>query len=166
MHFTYCPHCGTKLIEKEIGDEGLMPYCDRCRIPLFDLPDTCTIALVVNECGEAALLRQNYVSLTSYVCVAGHIKAGENAEETAAREVEEEIGLRPERIQYMGSYYHARNDQLMLGFVAQVKKADFHISGEVDKAEWFPLEEAPKKTRQGSIAQRLILDYLETLASD
>lgn len=166
MHFTYCPNCGTKLVKKEIGDEGLVPYCERCRIPLFDLPDTCTITLVVNECGEAALLRQNYVSLNSYVCVAGHIKTGETAEETAAREVEEEIGLRPEWIKYMGSYYHARNDQLMLGFVAHVKKADFHISCEVDRAEWFPLKKAPKMTREGSIAQRLILDYLKSLVSD
>lgn len=23
MHFTYCPHCGYKLIGKEIGDGGL-----------------------------------------------------------------------------------------------------------------------------------------------
>lgn len=163
MHFTYCPHCGEKLTDREIGDEGLVPYCGHCQLALFDLPDTCTIALVVNEYREAALLRQDYVSKTSYVCVAGHIKTGENAEQTAAREVQEEIGLTAESITYIGSYYHAKNDLLMLGFLAEVKKADFHISGEVDRADWFPLEDAPKQVREGSIAQQLILDCMKKI---
>ena len=37
MKFTYCPHCGTKAIQKEIGDEGLMNYCPTCEIPLWDM---------------------------------------------------------------------------------------------------------------------------------
>ena len=35
MKFTYCPDCGTALTPKEIGDEGLVPYCTRCKKPLF-----------------------------------------------------------------------------------------------------------------------------------
>lgn len=163
MKFTYCPRCGSKLVKKEIGDEGLVPYCEQCRIPLFDLPETCTITLALNEYGEVALLRQGYVSQTSYVCVAGHIKTGENAEETAMREVEEEIGLKTESISYIGSYYHAKSDLLMLGFLAKVKKAELCISCEVDRADWFLLEEAPEKVRQGSIAQQLILDSMKKL---
>lgn len=27
MRFQYCPHCGKKAELKEIGDEGLIPYC-------------------------------------------------------------------------------------------------------------------------------------------
>lgn len=161
MHFTYCPHCGQKLGERLIGDEGFVPWCDSCQQPLFDIPETCTITLAVNEFGEAALLRQNYVSADSYVCVAGHIKTGETAEETALREVAEEIGIEPEKISYIGSYYYPGKDMLMLGFGAEVKKADFCISGEVDAAEWFPLEKALKKVRQGSIAMQLIADYIE-----
>lgn len=52
---------GKKLVHKEIGDEGLMPYCNKCERPIFDLPYTCIITLVVNENGEAALIRQGYV---------------------------------------------------------------------------------------------------------
>lgn len=159
MRFTYCPHCGDKLILKEIGDEGLMPYCSRCERPIFDLPYTCIITLVVNEYGEAALIKQGYVSNTNYVCVAGYIKTGESAEETAIREVEEEIGLKAEQIEYIKSYYYEKRDMLMLGYVAHVKKAEFHISGEVDRAEWFLIEEAKHKVRNGSVAMQLIVDY-------
>lgn len=66
MHFTYCPHCGEKLVQKEIGDEGKMPYCKNCEIPLWDSFTTCVICAVVNEQKEIALLRQNYVSADSY----------------------------------------------------------------------------------------------------
>lgn len=156
MKFTYCPHCGEKLTKKEIGDEGLIPYCERCRVPLWDMFTTCIICAVVNEYGEIALLRQNYVSTTSYVCVAGVMKLGESAEDTARREVKEEIGLDVETLEFVRSYPYEKKEMLMLGFHAIVKKADFNISGEVDAVEWFPLSAATDKLRPGSIAWQLV----------
>ncbi len=85
MKFVHCPQCGTKLIKKEIGDEGLVPYCEACGRPWFDMPYACTITLVINEYDEVALLRQGYVAAEHNVCVAGYIKGGESAEETAVR---------------------------------------------------------------------------------
>ena len=93
MKFTYCPHCGTKLILKEIGDEGPTPWCTACEKPLFPTFYTCTINLVVNEYREIALIRQGYVSTENYVCVAGYMKPGERAEDSAHREIKEELGL-------------------------------------------------------------------------
>ena len=156
MKFTYCPHCGQLLTKKEIGDEGLIPYCDNCRVPLWNMFTTCIICAVVNEYGEIALLRQNYVSTTSYVCVAGVMKLGESAEDTARREVQEEIGLEVQSLDFVQSYPYEKKEMLMLGFHATVKKADFHISGEVDAVEWFPLSSATDQLRSGSIAWQLV----------
>ena len=156
MRFTYCPHCGSKLTKKEIGDEGLIPYCESCRVPLWDMFTTCIICAVVNEYEEIALLRQNYISSTSYVCVSGIMKLGESAEETVCREVKEEIGLDVETLQFIQSYPYEKKEMLMLGFLATVKKTDFHISGEVDSVEWFPLSTADEKLRPGSIACQLV----------
>ncbi len=156
MRFTYCPHCGNKLGQREIGDEGLMPFCENCNIPLFDVTEPCIIALAVNEQGEAALLRQNYVTTETYVCVAGHIKTGETAEETACREIEEELGIEPDKVEFVQSYYYEKKDMLMLGFLARLKKKDFSLSGEVDSAKWFPLTEADQYVREGSIAWKLV----------
>ena len=158
MRFTYCPHCGEKLVKKEIGDEGLIPYCNHCRVPLWDLFTTCVICAVVNEENEIALLRQDYVSTTSYVCVAGVMKPGESAEESAAREIQEELGLTVNSLEYVRSYPFEKKEMLMLGFKATVKKADFRLSQEVDKAQWFPLPEAPGKLREGSIAWQLVTE--------
>ena len=99
MRFTYCPHCGAKLISREIGDEGMIPYCNKCNIPLWDTFTTSIIVAVVNEYNEVALLRQNYVSKTKYVCVAGIIKICESAEETVTREIKEEIGQDVEKLE-------------------------------------------------------------------
>ncbi len=161
MRFTYCPHCGAKLISKEIGDEGMIPYCEKCNIPLWDMFTTSIIAAVVNEYNEVALIRQNYVSLTKYVCVAGIMKIGESAEETAIREIKEEIGQDVEELKYIGSYPYEKKEMLMLGFKATVKKQDFKLSSEVDAVEWVRYENALSLLREGSIAWQLVKSVIE-----
>ena len=156
MHFTYCPNCGEKLIDKEIGDEGKLPYCSHCETPYWDTFTTSIICAVVNEEREVALLRQDYVSTTNLVCVAGIMKMGESAEETAVREIKEEIGLETLKLTYMGSYPYPKKEMLMLGYKALVKKEDFTLSGEVDAVEWVKYENALEKLREGSIAWQLV----------
>lgn len=162
MHFTYCPHCGAKLIQKEIGDEGFIPYCNHCEIPLWDMFTTSVICAVVNEYDEIALLKQEYVSTTKLVCVAGIMKPGESAEETVVREIKEEIGLDVKQLHFISTYPYDKKEMLMIGFKADVNKAEFHTSGEVDAVEWVPLNDAPGKLREGGIAWQLVKTVLET----
>ena len=156
MRFTYCPHCGEKLVKKEIGDEGLIPYCENCKIPLWDLFTTCVICAVVNEEDEIALIRQNYVSATNYVCIAGVMKLGESAEDCAKREVLEEIGLHVEELKFISTFPYEKKEMLMIGFKATVKKETFHLSSEVDSVQWFNLSDATAQLRKGSIAWQLV----------
>lgn len=156
MKFTYCPVCGTKAIQKEIGDEGLMPYCPTCSVPLWDFFTTSVICAVVNEDREVALLKQSYVTTANYVCVAGHMKCGEAAETAAVREIKEEIGQDVNELIFVRSYPYEKKDMLMLGFLARVNKKPFVLSGEVDTVEWFKLSEAPSKLREGGIAWQLV----------
>lgn len=162
MHFTYCPHCGSSLIKKEIGDEGIIPFCEKCAIPLWDMFTTSIIAAVVNEYGKIALLRQNYVSTTKYVCVAGIMKIGESAEDTVIREVSEEIGLQVNDLHYIRSYPYDKKEMLMLGYKATVKKKDFIISKEVDSAEWVKFDIALNLLRKGSIGWQLVKEVIKS----
>ena len=164
MRFTYCPHCGEKLTKKEIGDEGLIPFCVKCQIPLWEMFTTSIICGVINEYNEIALLRQKYVSETKYVCVAGIMKIGESGEEAAVREIKEEIGLDVKKLQYIKSYPYDKKEMLMLGYRADVKKAEMRLSGEVDDAGWFPLSEAPGYLREGGIAWQLVKQIIEDSA--
>ncbi len=162
MRFTYCPHCGKPLIKKEIGDEGLIPYCDSCRIPLWDMATTCVICAVVNEQREIALIRQSYVSRVKHVCVAGVMTLGESAEEAAVREIKEELGLDVEQLSFVRSYPYIEKELLMLGFKATVKKAAFTLSDEVESAVWVPYEQALSMLRESSIAWQLVKTVTES----
>ena len=135
MKFQYCPHCGTRAVPRKIGDEGLVPWCDTCRVPLFPMFSTCIIALAADDrAGEVALLRQNYISTRYHNLVSGYMKPGESAEACAAREVEEELGLKVEDLTFTGTYWFDKKDMLMVGFIARVRKQAFHLSRVVDQA--------------------------------
>lgn len=164
MHFSYCPDCGEKLTEVTIGDEGLVPFCESCQRPHFDLFTTSIITAVINEYNEIALLHQDYVSKTNHVLVAGIMKPRESAEETVIREVKEEIGQDVERLEFIQSYPYSGKDMLMLGFLSRVKKKDLRLSGEVDSAEWVALEKAPELLREGSISWDLVQQIIKKLS--
>lgn len=160
MDFTYCPQCGEKLVPKVCGDEGETPYCNSCKRPFFPFSYPCVICLCIDsDSSEIALIKQGYVS-ENYVNVAGYVKRGETPENTAVREVKEEIGLDALSVSYAGSWYHAKSDNLMLGFVCKVKRGELTISSEVDEADWFPLEKARELLRRDSIGMSLLEKYL------
>jgi 8-oxo-dGTP pyrophosphatase MutT (NUDIX family) len=80
----------------------------------------------------------------------GRIDRGESAAEAAAREVEEETGLRGELLEKLGDirYWYMRGGERVLKVVSfflfryrsgSVRDHDY----EVDSAEWVPLEQAP-----------------------
>ena len=160
MKFKFCPYCGNQLGKKEIGAEGFIPFCENCDVPLWDMFTTSVIAAVVNEQDEVVLLRQNYVSETKHVCVAGIMKIGESAEDTVVREIAEEIGLTVKEVTYIRSYPYDKKEMLMLGFMAVVEKEEFTLSGEVDSAEWVTFDEALPLLREGSIAWQLVKEVI------
>lgn len=161
MIFKFCPACGSRLDECKIGDEGTVPFCKKCARPWFSVSHPCVITLVVNECGEIALVKQNFASDERFVCVAGYIKAGETAEQAVCREVKEELGLNVVSLKFIKSYYFEKHDNLMLGFVCRVKKGNFTISDELKAAEWFDVENALLQLKESKIAKKLLLEYIK-----
>ncbi|MBQ8920831.1 MAG: NUDIX domain-containing protein [Oscillospiraceae bacterium] len=158
MHFAYCPHCGRKTAEMQMGDDGAVPYCGDCQIPLFDMFSTCVLSVIRNRAGQIALIRQSYGQQTYFVGVAGYMKPGETAEEAAIRELHEEIGaaVLPEQIRFAFSRWHDPKGQLMLCFCADAEQAEFQCSQEVSEARWFSPEEALAAVRPGSIIEQLV----------
>ena len=166
MHYKFCPECGSKLTDKEAGDEGFVPYCENCSKYWFDTFASCSIVLVANEFNEIALLTQNYLSNKYKTFVSGYIKPGETAEETAIREVQEEIGISLERLEYGGTHWFSAKGLLMHGFIGYTSKCDFKLSQEVDKAEWVPAPEVPAQIfpeSPGNTTHALYRMYLEKI---
>lgn len=160
MQFTFCPDCGGRLIKKSIGDEGDIPFCESCGRPWFSFSYPCVICLLTDGAGNYALIRQTYAT-KNYVCVAGFIKEQETAEQTAAREICEETGLEVLNMRYVGSYYYPKHDNLMLGYLCTVKRGEFRLSGEVERAGWFGLEETRELLSHGTVGKELLRDSLK-----
>lgn len=157
MRFRFCPECGNQLSSRVLGDEGEVPWCEKCNRPWFDMFSTCVICLVVSESGKICLLRQ--YNIDHHVFVAGYIKDGECAEKTAMREVAEETGLSVISAGFLKSFFYEKRDQLMLGFLVRVKDGELNISSEVDEAGWFDFDEAVKAVRGASICDKLLAEY-------
>lgn len=166
MHFEYCPRCGQKLKGRPAGDDGLVPFCDVCNQYWFDSFPSCVIILVANEFNEIALLRQSYLSDKYCSFVAGYITPGETAENTAIREVREEIGVELESLKFGGTVWFKKRGQLMIGFIGKAQKQELTLSSEVDSARWVKAEEAPKymfPDRPDNASFHLYRQYMKSL---
>lgn len=160
MQFTFCPQCGGRLTQKKIGDEGEVPFCGECGRPWFGFSYPCVICLLTDGAGKYALIRQTYAT-RNYVCVAGFIHEGETAEQTAVREVREETGLEVLSMRYISSYYYPKHDNLMIGYLCTVKRGEFRLSGEVERAGWFGPEETRELLSHGTVGRELFRDSLK-----
>lgn len=142
MKFRFCPDCGTPLELRQLGDEVDVPWCTRCNKPWFPVFPAAIIALVHDHDNQVLLLRQNYISPVFRNLVSGYIVPGERAEETMVREINEETGLEVESSQLCGTWWFARKEMMMIGFMACVSRAPLRLSAEVDGASWHDPAEA------------------------
>lgn len=167
MHFKFCPYCGSSLSSKNMGDEGEVPYCLKCKRSFFDMFSTCVIALVVNEFDEAVLLEQKYISEKYKNLISGYMKPGETAEAAAKREVKEEVGLELTDLKPAGTYWFEKNELLMIAFIGKAPKSELKLSEEVDGAQWVKLEKAVNMVHpKGSISNAVIVEYINRPKGD
>lgn len=79
-------------------------------------------AVIVAVTNGDKLLMSRYANRTSkrYALIAGFTEIGETVEETVAREVMEEVGLRVKNIRYYKSQPWSFSDTLLIGFFAEL----------------------------------------------
>lgn len=156
---SYCTECGTKLIEKPLADEGMIPFCTKCDAFRFPHFNVAVSVIVLNESRDKVLLIQQYGKKKN-ILVAGYINKGEDAEDTVRREVMEEVGLAVTSLAFNKSEYYAGSNTLMLNFSCTVAEEHFIArEGEVDHAEWYSLSGGKKAIADGSLAERFLLAY-------
>ena len=157
----YCYECGTKLTEKFLENEGMIPYCETCqefRLPIFS---TAVSMEIFNPEKDKVLLIQQYGKMRN-ILVAGYVNKGESAEHAMVREVMEEVGLHVVEYKFNRSEYFEKSNTLMINFACVVDSEDLsRRTKEVDKAEWFPLEEAKKEIYHNSLAEKFLLGALD-----
>jgi NAD+ diphosphatase len=157
----FCIECGTKLEDKYLENEGMIPFCPSCNQYRFPIFNTAVSMIVMNESMDHILLIKQY-GRDDYILVAGYVNKGESAEDAVIREVKEEIGLDVINTSFNKSEYYERSNTLMLNFMCIVSDMSLnHITEEVDSAKWFDMDNAKVNIKNNSLAEKFLLHYIK-----
>jgi len=149
----FCHFCGKELVPKVLLDGSTEKYCAECNHVFFDEPSPAVIVAITSK-DMMLLTRSKEWTHPYWGLVAGHVKTGETAEEAAVREVTEEVGLSLTGLEILGTYAQKGGDFLMVGFRAETNSLEIKRSQELEKAEWFSLQE-PLPLRPNSISYQI-----------
>ena len=161
MEMNYCMHCGAKLQLRDHPGEGHpVPWCDACGAYRYPVFNSAVSMVVMDEKKERILLIRQY-GRPSWVLVAGYVNQGEDAEDAAAREIREELGLTVSSLRFNHSHYFAPSNTLMLNFTATVREEPPRPNEEIDDWAWFSVAEAREHIKPGSLAEAFLKGSLD-----
>ena len=135
----YCGHCGGRV---RFIRAGWLGRCEACGSEHYPRTDQAIIAAVTD--GQRLLLgRQANWPQRRWSVIAGFVEPGETLEQTVAREVLEETGVRvdPRTARYLASQPWPFPGSLMLGFIAKAQADVPRGSEELEEARWFGVDE-------------------------
>ncbi|MFT5659032.1 MAG: NAD+ diphosphatase [Gammaproteobacteria bacterium] len=144
-HSRYCGRCGSSTIKQQGGHAKLCSNPD-CRYLTFPRTDPAVIMLVEDSStsGPARCLLGRNARFPNRMMstLAGYVDPSESLEETVAREVFEEAGVRVDQIEYQASQPWPFPASIMLGFRAQALTTEICVDGvEIEEAHWFSAEQ-------------------------
>jgi NAD+ diphosphatase len=152
----FCGNCGHP--NTDAGHGEYAQICPRCGRKEFPRISPAILVLIRNECGEALLAHNNNFKDNVYSLIAGFMEAGENLENTVAREVREEVGLEIDSVTFVTSQSWPFPNSLMVGFEARYKSGVIRCDQkEIADAKWFSRANLPALPGKGSVS-RFIID--------
>ena len=108
----YCGRCAAKTVHSETERALVCPCCGRTIYPRI-IP---AVIVGVTDGDEIVLTKYAGRDIPYFALIAGFTEIGETLEETVAREVMEEVGLRVKNIRYYKSQPWAMADDILMGF--------------------------------------------------
>ena len=149
----FCGACATPTESLEAERAKKCPKCGLTAYPRV----APAIIVLIHRGDEAILARGPRTPAKFFSTLAGFVEPGESLEETLAREVAEEVGVRVKNVRYFGSQPWPFPHSLMVGFLAEYDGGDMRPDGvELDDARWFRFDALPDVPPRISIARQLI----------
>ncbi|MBZ0087512.1 MAG: NAD(+) diphosphatase [Thermomonas sp.] len=135
----FCGACGGALRYVRAGWLG---RCDACASEHYPRTDQ-AIIVAVSDGARLLLGRQASWPQRRWSVIAGFVEPGETLEQTVAREVMEETGIRvdPRSARYLASQPWPFPSALMLGFIAAAAPDEPRVGDELEAARWFSVEQ-------------------------
>jgi NAD+ diphosphatase len=156
----FCGHCGGELRPSE-GERAL--HCPGCGFTEYPRINPAVIVAVTD--GDRILLARGKNSPPGrYSLIAGFVEVGETPEDTARREVMEEVGLRVRKLRYYKSQPWSFSDTLLFGLVCELDGPDEPSvdPDELAEAAWFHRAEVPLGQSLLSLTQTMIHAFAES----
>lgn len=150
----FCPRCGTAVeLKKKFGK--VRPVCPACGWMHFADPKVAAAVLVEQE-GRVLLVRRvNEPFRGLWTLPAGFVDAEENPASAAARECEEETGLKvrvTRVVDIIAGREHERGADFIIVYAAEVESGILQAGDDAEDVGWFERSNLPplafKATRQ------------------
>ncbi|MBR5110948.1 MAG: NAD(+) diphosphatase [Clostridia bacterium] len=154
----YCGACGAKTAH-DAAERAVL--CPSCGTKVYPRINPAVIIGVTN--GDQLLLTKYKTGFSHNALVAGFTEFGETLEETVAREVMEEVGLRVKHIRYYKSQPWGIAADILAGFFCQVDGDDTirMDSGELKYAEWVRREDIILQPNNFSLTNEMMKLFKE-----
>ena len=150
----FCGRCAGPTVHDK---KERMLRCPGCGNMIFPRISPAVIVAVTD--GDRLLLSK-YAgrAYTRYALLAGYTEIGETLEQTVAREVMEEVGLRVKNIRYYKSQPWGVDGNVLMGFYCDLDGDDaIHLDRqELAMAQWFPRNDLPAQDDGISLTREMI----------
>lgn len=154
----FCGKCGSEL---HLHDKERALKCDSCGNMVFPRINPAVIVGVTN--GDKILITKYRTGYAHSALIAGFTEIGETLEETVAREVMEEAGIKVKNITYYKSQPWGMAQDILMGFYCEVDGDDtIHMDkNELRYAEWVNREDVELQPNNLSLTNEMMQLFKE-----
>lgn len=157
----YCGRCGGETVPADDERALVCPACARRIYPRI-IP---AVIVGVTNGDEILMTKYRGRDIDYYALIAGFTEIGETLEQTVAREVMEEAGLRVKNLRYYKSQPWGIVDDLLAGFYCDVDgSTEIHMdAGELKEALWVRRKEVVGQPNDYSLTNEMMLRFRDGL---
>lgn len=152
----FCGRCGSSMTHSATERAQHCPACNYTAYPRI-MP-----AVIVGvKNGDSLLLTRYRTGYGHNALIAGFTEIGETAEETVAREVMEEAGIRVRNIRYYKTQPWGIANDLLLGYYCELDgDPTIHMDeGELRYAQWVPRQEIELQPDDFSLTNEMMMRF-------
>ena len=160
----FCGRCGINLKHDTLQRMMRCPKCGNLVFPKI------APAVIIGLTDGDKILMTKYAGreYKRYALIAGFTEIGETAEETVAREVMEEVGLKVKNIRYYKSQPWGFDSNLLLGYFCDLaEKAEIQLEEEeLSLAEWVDYKDVTDDPEGLSLTREMMVHFRKSREKD
>jgi len=146
QRFSFCPKCGGHLHYEEHASQHRLT-CQNCRYILYENPVVGVAVIVLDQKGRILLGRRRGGTYPGLWCIpCGYLEYGEDVYAGARREFKEETNLDIDIIRVFtvqSNFHNPDKHSVGIWFLSQVTGGELQAGDDLDRAEFFSLDEIP-----------------------